>query len=224
MAEQNNVKAKNLINTLVLLLIIGMIVHYVFKNLGKSSSIIISFVGLGVVIFVHEFGHFITGKLCGVCIEAFAVGFGPVVIGFKKCKNYLRFRILPSILMKENDPEEEGLLCIKVPIKCKAGETEYQLRIFPVGGFVKLLGQEDIGADKPSDDPRSFVNVAIWKRIVVAAAGVTLNVVLAIAFFVVVFTVGIKMPPAIIGDLFRYGCLQPAAGGARVADLDALLE
>ncbi|MBU2597463.1 MAG: site-2 protease family protein, partial [Planctomycetes bacterium] len=200
MAEQSKVKAKNLINTLVLLLIVGMIVHYIFGNLSKSSSIILSFVGLGAVIFVHEFGHFITGKLSGVSIEAFAIGFGPVVIGFKKCENYLRFRIFPTILQKENDPEEDGLLCIKVPIKCKAGETEYQLRIFPIGGFVKLLGQEDVGADKPSDNPRSFVNVAIWKRIVTVSAGVVMNVLMAAILFVVVFTVGIKMSPAIIGD------------------------
>ncbi len=200
MAEQNNVKGKNLVNTLVLALIIGLIIHYVFKDLGKSSSIILSFVGLGLVIFVHEFGHFITGKLSGIKVEAFAIGFGPVVVGVKKCENYLRFRILPTILLKENDPDEEGLLCIKLPINCKAGETEYQFRIFPIGGFVKLLGQEDVGADKPSDDPRSFVNVPIWKRLVTVSAGVTMNIIMAAILFVIVFTVGIKMPPAVIGD------------------------
>ncbi|MBN1804414.1 MAG: site-2 protease family protein, partial [Sedimentisphaerales bacterium] len=201
MAEQSKVKGKNLVNTLVLLLIVGLIVHYIFGNLSKSSSIILSFAGLGAVIFVHEFGHFITGKLSGINVEAFAIGFGPVMVGFKKCENCLRFRILPTILLKENDPNEEGLLCIKVPIKCKAGETEYQLRIFPIGGFVKLLGQEDVGADKPSDDPRSFVNVAIWKRVVTVSAGVTMNILMAAILFVVVFTIGIKMSPAVIGDV-----------------------
>jgi regulator of sigma E protease len=85
-------------------------------------------------------------------------------------------------------------------MNCKAGETEYQFRIFPIGGFVKLLGQEDIGADKLSDDPRSFVNVPIWKRLVTVSAGVTMNLIMAAILFVIVFTVGIKMPPAVIGD------------------------
>ena len=151
------------------------------------------------MIFVHEFGHFIAGKLTDINVEAFALGFGPIVLGVKKLENFLQFRILPTILVKSDD-DDKGLLCFKLPVRCKAGETEYQLRIFPVGGFVKLLGQEDIGADKPSNDPRSFLNKAIWKRILVAASGVVFNVILAIAFFIVVFTVGIRMSPAIIGD------------------------
>jgi len=133
--------------------------------------------------------------------ESFAIGFGPVVLGIKKLENFLQFRILPTILVKNDDPDGRGLLCFRLPVRCKAGETEYQLRIFPVGGFVKLLGQEDIGADKPSDDPRSFLNKPIWKRIVVGVAGVTFNVIVAIAFFIVVFTIGIRMPPAIVGDV-----------------------
>ena len=186
-------------NLLVLAAVIGIVIYWISGNIAKSSSIILSFVGLGVVIFVHEFGHFIAGKLSDICVEAFAIGFGPVVIGVKRCEKFLRFRILPTILLKDNDPDGEGLLCLKLPLNCKAGETEYQLRIFPLGGFVKLLGQEDVGADKPSDNPRSFLNRPIWKRIMVGSAGVIFNVVLAIAFFVVVFTKGINMPPAIVG-------------------------
>lgn len=199
MSEQSNVKSKNITNLLVLAAVIGILAYFICNNLTKSSSIILSFVGLGVVIFVHEFGHFIAGKLSDICVEAFAIGFGPIVIGVKRCENFLRFRILPTILLKDNDPDGEGLLCLKLPMNCKAGETEYQLRIFPLGGFVKLLGQEDTGADKPSDNPRSFLNRPIWKRIVVGSAGVFFNVILAIVFFVIVFTKGINMPPAIVG-------------------------
>jgi regulator of sigma E protease len=199
MSEQGNVRTKNMTNLLVLAAVVGIVVYFIFDNLTKSGSVILSLVGLGVVIFVHEFGHFIAGKLSDICVEAFAVGFGPVVIGVKRCEKFLRFRILPTILLKDNDPDGEGLLCLKLPMNCKAGETEYQLRIFPLGGFVKLLGQEDVGADKPSEDPRSFLNRPIWKRIVVGSAGVVFNVILAIVFFVIVFTKGISMPPAIVG-------------------------
>jgi regulator of sigma E protease len=201
MSEQGNVKSKNMTNLLVLAAVIGIVIYWISGNIAKSSSVILSFVGLGVVIFVHEFGHFIAGKLSDICVEAFAIGFGPIVVGVKRCENFLRFRILPTILLKNNDPDGEGLLCVKLPMNCKAGETEYQLRIFPLGGFVKLLGQEDVGADKPSDNPRSFLNRPIWKRIIVGSAGVVFNVILAIAIFVVVFTKGISMPPAVVGDL-----------------------
>jgi len=201
MSEQGNVKTKNLTNLLVLILAAAMVIYFISKNVEKSSSIILSFAGLGVVIFVHELGHFIAGKLSDISVEAFAIGFGPVILGVKRCENFLRFRILPTILVKDKDPDSEGLLCFKLPMPCSAGETEYQLRIFPLGGFVKLLGQEDVGADKPSDDPRSFLNRPIWKRIIVGSAGVIFNVILAIAFFVIVFTKGINMPPAIVGGV-----------------------
>jgi regulator of sigma E protease len=201
MAEENNVKNKNFINATILVVLIAAIVYFIFKNFDTSSSIILSFVGLGVVIFIHELGHFTAGKLCGIKVEAFAIGFGTILLAFKRIENYLQIRILPTILEKENDPDKTGLLCIRIPMNCKAGETEYQVRIFPVGGFVKLTGQEDMGADKQSDDPRAFTNVAVWKRIVTASAGVTLNVVLAAILFIFIFMKGINLAPAVIGDV-----------------------
>lgn len=203
MSEKKDIASRNLKNALFLAAIIGLFIWWVYTDIGRAANIMLALIGLGAVIFVHEFGHFIAGKLSDINVEAFALGFGPVVFGVKKMENYLQFRILPTILLKDNDLDDKGLLCFKLPIRCKAGETEYQLRIFPIGGFVKLLGQEDIGADKPSDDPRSFLNKAIWKRILVAASGVVFNVILAIVFFIIVFTIGIRMSPAIIGD-----CLQ----------------
>ena len=153
------------------------------------------------MIFVHEMGHFITGKLSGIKVEAFAVGFGPILLGIKKTEKGLRFRILPTFFFKKDDEDDEGLLCFRVGPAGVDGETEYQLRLVPVGGFVKLLGQEDLGADKPSEDPRSFLNVAMWKKIVTISAGVALNVVLAVIIFMGVFTNGIEMPPAVLGGV-----------------------
>ncbi len=67
-------------------------------------------VGLGLVIFVHELGHFVVAKLCGVKCEKFYMGFD--IAGWKLCK-------------------------------FKWGETEYGIGILPLGGYVKMLGQED---------------------------------------------------------------------------------
>jgi regulator of sigma E protease len=201
MSEKKSIVERNLINAVILAAAIWLFVNWVITNTEKAANVMLALVGLGAVIFLHELGHFAAGKLCDINVEAFAIGFGPIVLGVKKLKNFLQFRILPTILVKNNDPNGKGLLCFKIPVRCKAGETEYQVRIFPVGGFVKLLGQEDVGADKPSNDPRSFLNKPIWKRIAVGVAGVTFNVIVAIAFFIAVFTIGIKMPPAIVGDV-----------------------
>jgi regulator of sigma E protease len=201
MSEKKSIAVQNLKNAAMLAAIVALIGWWAAKDIEKAANVMLALVGLGAVIFVHELGHFTAGKLCDINVEAFAVGFGPILLGIKRFKNRLRFRILPTILVKQDDPDNEGLLCFSIGGRFKPGETEYQLRIFPVGGFVKLLGQEDIGADKPSDDPRSFVNKPIWKRILVGAAGVTFNVIVAIAFFIVVFTIGIRMPPAIVGDV-----------------------
>ena len=201
MSKQKSVAARNLQNAAVLAAMIGLFVYWVSTNIERAANVILALVGLGVVIIVHELGHFVAGKLSDIKVEAFAVGFGPVVLGVKKIRNFIQLRILPTVLVKKNDPTGQGLLCFRIPIRCKAGETEYQLRIFPVGGFVKLLGQEDIGADKPSDDPRSFLNKPIWKRMMVGAAGVAFNVIVAVVIFVAVFTIGIRMPPAIVGDV-----------------------
>ncbi len=78
--------------------------------IGLSVVILMVAVGLGFVIFVHELGHFLVAKLCGVKCEKFYLGFD--IAGLKFCK----FRW---------------------------GETEYGIGILPLGGYVKMLGQED---------------------------------------------------------------------------------
>ena len=199
--ETKSVTTKNFSNAVILLACIAAVLYLCVQYSEKVSSVILALIGLGVVIFVHEMGHFVTGKLSGIKVEAFAVGFGPILLGIKKTKNGLRFRILPTLFLKENDEADDGLLCFTIGTGRDPGETEYQLRLVPVGGFVKLMGQEDLGSDKPSDDPRSFVNVAIWKKVITVSAGVILNVVLAVIIFVGVFTNGIEMPPAVVGGV-----------------------
>ncbi|MCD4831892.1 MAG: site-2 protease family protein [Anaerohalosphaeraceae bacterium] len=201
MSEKKQVKSKNFINAATLIVVIGLLAYYVANNAQKSMAIVLSLAGLGVVIFIHELGHFLAGKFSGIKVEAFAIGFGPVFLGIKKCANGFRVRILPTLFLKNGDEAGDELLCFTIGGKFKEGETEYQIRLIPLGGFVKFLGQEDTGADKPSDDPRSFVNVPIWKRVCVGSAGVIFNVILAIVLFVIVYTAGINFPPAVVGSV-----------------------
>ena len=64
-----------------------------------------------------------------------------------------------------------------------------------------MLGQEDTAADKPSDNPRAFGNKPVWKRAIVIAAGVTMNIIAAAITFVIVFAHGVALPPAVVGDV-----------------------
>jgi regulator of sigma E protease len=122
-------------------------------------------VGFGIVIFVHEVGHFIVAKAVGIRVEQFALGFGTRLFGFRR------------------------------------GETDYCVNILPVGGYVKLAGQEDFGPLEEQDrqDPHAFSNKPISARLAVIAAGVTMNLILAAVLFIIVCMAGIRFPAPIVG-------------------------
>jgi regulator of sigma E protease len=122
-------------------------------------------VGLGLVIFAHELGHFIAAKIVDIRVEQFALGFGTRLFGFK------------------------------------LGETDYRVNLLPLGGYVKMAGQEDFAPltkeDRP--DPRAYPNKSIGQRFAVISAGVVMNVVLAAVLFVVVCLAGIRFLAPVIG-------------------------
>jgi regulator of sigma E protease len=85
-----------------------------------------------------------------------------------------------------------------------------------VAGYVKMLGQEDTGADKKSDDPRSFTNKSVPARMAVIAAGVTFNVIAAVGILMIVYLAGINRMPAVVGSVLPG---SPAArAGLRAGD------
>jgi len=185
-----------------LLWFIGAIAIIIFLIVRYSEVFLNSFLvalGFGAVIMVHEFGHFIVAKLSGIKVEAFSIGFPPVLAGIQRVENGWRVRILPEILKKEG--AEEGQFGFTIPAKCKTGETEYRVGLIPIGGFVKMLGQEDVGTAKSTDDPRSYANKPVGTRMAVITAGVTFNVISALIVFMVVFLIGIELQPAMVGDV-----------------------
>ena len=145
----------------------------------------------GFLILIHEFGHFIVAKMCGVKVEKFYIGFD-----FWGCK-----------------------LC-----KFQWGETEYGIGAFPLGGYVKMLGQEDNpgqlreeyeksklaiykGADDMADvealdeqrtllhDPRSYLAKPVWQRMAIIVAGVTMNAIFAYVAGILAYQAGIEENP-----------------------------
>src|SRR5688572_18365760 len=120
--------------------------------LTSGFNLLLIILGFGVLIFIHELGHFLAAKWAGIRTEAFAVGMGPVIVSWRKGIG-LRFgssapeyekrvrEFLKSDEVHTSELSKEKLY--RVGDKLGMGETEYSLRWLPIGGFVKMLGQED---------------------------------------------------------------------------------
>lgn len=108
---------------------------------------------LGVLIFVHELGHFLVAKWSGVKVLRFSLGFGPKLLAVTR------------------------------------GDTEYCLSAVPLGGYVKMLGEESEEEElSPEDLARSFSSQPVWKRIGIVLAGPVSNLILAVLIFALVYT------------------------------------
>ncbi len=209
--------------------VLTAVIYLIVQKIDTFGNVLLVLLGLGVVILVHEFGHFVFAKLSGIKVEAFSIGFPPTLLGFQRTEDGLRLRILPAFFSgKETDQSEddagrpdqgeddagrtdqgkddnrrtkESLLSFTVGGGGKAWDTEYCIGLIPVGGYVKMLGQEDTASAKSSDDPRSFANKPVGARAVVVSAGVVFNVIAAVIIFMVVFLIGINQPPALVGGV-----------------------
>jgi regulator of sigma E protease len=190
-------------------LVAAVFIYLIARNIGAFGNILLVVLGFGMVILVHEFGHFIVAKLSGVKVEAFSIGFPPALFGIQRTENGYRVRLFPKFSEKEGEVEDDRVI-FTFGKEGKASDTEYRIGLIPAGGFVKMLGQDDIGPVKNSDDPRSYANKPVGARAAILAAGVTCNVISAMIIFMIVFLIGIQLPPAVIGGI------EPGSPAARV--------
>ena len=130
---------------------------------------VIAFVAvLGILILIHEWGHFIVARLSGVGVERFSIGFGPVIWRYK------------------------------------GKETEYCISAIPMGGYVKMMGDDESpiegGRTGVVDPARSFNLKPIWARFLIVFAGPGMNFVLAIVLASLAFMIwGRPAVPALVG-------------------------
>ena len=102
------------------------------------TSVLAAVLVLGLVVFVHELGHFLAAKRLGVGVLKFSLGFGPVLVSRR------------------------------------VGETEYCISAIPLGGFVKMIGQEDDGSEpdpETAGNENSFAAKPVWAQAIIIAAG-----------------------------------------------------
>ena len=113
-------------------------------------TIIYALIIFCLLIFVHELGHFIVAKACGVKVNEFAIGMGPAIFSRQK------------------------------------GETKYSIRIFPIGGYCAMEGE-----DEDSEEPRALNNQPAWQRACILAAGSFMNFITCVILLIVIaFWVG----------------------------------
>jgi len=193
-------------NATLLVLAAAMVLHLAVSNLDVFTNILLVLLGFGAVILIHEFGHFIAAKLGDIKVDAFSIGFPPTLLGVRKYKRGFGVRFLPGTGGRPDagaDRRKGVEPDFKVAVKGEPHETEYRLGVIPLGGFVKMLGQDDTGAVEACDDPRSFANKSFLTRLAVISAGVVFNALSAALVFMLVFLMGIKLPPPIIGDVMK---------------------
>lgn len=139
-------------------------------------------IGFSIIICVHELGHFLAAKWCGVRVDRFAVGFGYRLLGWRRGEG-LTFGNRPEY--SADELRRRGY-----------GETDYCLKALPIGGYVRMLGQDDIIIDDKTgdvrlgEDPRSFTNRPIGQRMFIVSAGVVFNLLFAAVLLTCVFLVG----------------------------------
>lgn len=190
-----------------------------FINLWAIIQLLLGFTFL---IFVHELGHFLMAKKVGVRATQFAIGFGQAMLAYRKGLGWrvgttepeLREKVLERA-QKEgveigDDFSESDLH--QLADEYGFGETEYRLNWVPFGGYVKMVGQEDLDPNAASKDPRSFTRASFWGRMGIISAGVVMNGIFAIGFFIVAFSIGVDFPPAIVG-----GTMPGTPGATAVA-------
>lgn len=134
-------------------------------------TVLIFVILLGLLVFVHELGHFITAKRNGIRVDEFGFGFPPRLFGVIQ-DDAGRYRIVWGNR------------------EMPSGRTVYSLNWIPLGGFVKIAGEDGHEAN----DPESFASKSAWIRIKVLGAGVVMNFLFAWFLISVVFMLGLPQP------------------------------
>ena len=123
------------------------------------------FLLLGILIFIHELGHFLVARYFGVKVEVFSLGFGPKILKYKK------------------------------------GDTVYCLSLFPLGGYVKMFGDNPLKEVPDSEKDKSFLYRRVYEKWLIAFGGPFMNLIFAALAFFILAVYGISSLPPLLGDI-----------------------
>ncbi|MEC9448334.1 MAG: RIP metalloprotease RseP [Candidatus Neomarinimicrobiota bacterium] len=149
------------------------------------TTLFAAIVLLGVIVFVHELGHYLAARSIGVKVERFSVGFPPRLMTFTSVKNGWKFRLFFYKKNKSGKYKWGPIYESNILVKGRKGTTtEYCLAIIPFGGYVKVAGIIDESMDTKYDNkPYELMSKPKWKQIWFQSAGVIMNLILAFIIF-----------------------------------------
>ncbi len=146
--------------------------------LGFVTAFIVFLFVIGVLVFIHELGHFVVAKLFRIRVEVFSLGFGPRLLGFRR------------------------------------GETDYRISAIPLGGYVKMLGENPEEIGRGPLPPEAFLARPKWQRFLVALAGPAMNLLLALLLPAFVFMISYP-GPAYRTERAQIGVIVPGSPAER---------
>lgn len=139
-------------------------VSFLYKGILSLGPFILL---LGILILVHEWGHFIAARWCGVTVEVFSLGFGPKILSYRK------------------------------------GETLYCISLFPLGGYVKMFGDNPTVTIPDKDKSRGFLSQKVPQKLLIAFGGPLMNLIFTFVAFVALGFIGMPSLPPIVGDIAK---------------------
>ena len=197
----------------------------------------------GLCVLIHELGHFLTAKWAGIRVEEFGLGLPPRLVGFRKRESggweVVWFggprNVEDAYGDEQASPFEEATgevaegLAREVPgtriigpngvapLNPEKHHTIYSINLLPIGGFVRMPGENgDVNDAEGHYDSGSFAAKSAGKRIIVLAAGVTMNVILAMVLFMFAYGMGEPTYPPLVGTVVPGSPAE--AAGLRVDD------
>ena len=162
--------------------------------------VLLALLVFGLLVLIHELGHFLVAKAFGVGIREFSIGMGPKLFSWKGKKQWDNGEEtaeqpadtaqkdeapLPDVQQEENTAAVSDTDVAVAEQSAEAEQPEervttYSLRAFPIGGFVSMVGE-----DEENSSPASFEKKNVWKRIAIVLAGPVMNVVLGFILMLV---------------------------------------
>lgn len=158
------------------------------------GSLLAMLVTLGILVTIHEYGHFIIARVCGVKVERFSIGFGKPLLRWKG-------KVKPKAPGRMHLDDEEP--------------TEFVISVLPLGGYVKMLGEQEHEID-PALRDQAFNFKPLYQRTAIVAAGPIANFLLAIVLYWAVFMAGVSGLAPVVGDVEPDG--SAAQAGLQAGD------
>ena len=135
---------------------------FIYKALASVGPFILL---LGVLVFIHELGHFLAALYCNVKVEVFSLGFGPKILKYRK------------------------------------GETLYAISLFPLGGYVKMFGDNPMVEIPPSQQHRGFLYKRVPQKLLIAFGGPFMNLIFTLLAFFFLGLIGVPSLEPKVGDI-----------------------